>query len=229
MSASPQPAGRMLQDHEILGELLHSVSQPLTSLCCSLELSVEKAAGQQQEAVASALEQAERVIGQVRLLREYLDAELVVPTATPTALAPVLRTVVEQMSSIAAVKQAELKIVGTSSATIAVSEGRLRMALQYLLSALIEEHDAKRTITLRFEERVGESLLMARLKRAGSARNDGASALPEREDAGTSISRKVKLAIAARVLESGGASLMFGGESASDFLLHIPLPSARPV
>jgi hypothetical protein len=34
MSAAPQPSLRLLQDQEVLGELLHSLSQPLTSLRC---------------------------------------------------------------------------------------------------------------------------------------------------------------------------------------------------
>jgi signal transduction histidine kinase len=227
MSASPQPAARMLQDHEILGELLHSVSQPLTSLCCSLELSVEKAAGQQQEAVAAALEQAERVIGQVRLLREYLDAELAGPTAPPIAFAPVLRDVVEQMSSIASVQKIELKIVGTSSATLGASVGRLRQALQYLMEALIDGQRDGDTITLRLRENAAESLLSAHIK--GQPPSPEGRSSRDQEDAAMPTSRKVKLAIALRVLESAGASLTISQESPCDFLLHIPLPSARPV
>jgi len=229
MSATLQPASRLLQDHEILGELLHSVSQPLTSLCCSLELSVEKAAGQQQEAVAAALEQAERVIGQVRLLREYLDAELMAPAAQSVGLAPVVRAVAEQLSSVAAVNQVELRIIGTSSATISVSEARLRLALQYLLGTLIEAQPARRTITLRFEEGVAESRLSAQVEGASSSRADAGSAKQEKEDFALLTSRKVRLAIAARVLESAGASLTVGGGAPSNFLLHIPRPSLRPV
>src|SRR5262249_4137173 len=153
------PAARLLEDHEILGELLHSVSQPLTSLCCSLELSVEKAAGQQQEAVAAALEQAERVIEQVRLLREYLDAELPIPPAQPIRFAPVLRAVVEEFSSIVAVNQVELRVVGASSATIALAKPRLQLALQYLLGTVIEMQSPSSRIILHLEERATESVL----------------------------------------------------------------------
>jgi len=229
MSASPQLAIRMLQDQKILGELLHSVSQPLTTLCCSLELSIEKAAGQQQEAVAAALEQAERVIGQVRLLREYLDAELTVPAARPVAFAPVLRGVVEQLSTVAALNHAELKVIGTSTATLAVSEARLRLALQYLLVSLLEVDQAKRTIAFQFEEREAESLLSARVQSASAARHDSQSGGHENEDPAILTSRKVRLAIAARVLESGGASLTLGGRTASDFVLRIPRVASRPV
>jgi hypothetical protein len=51
MSAGPQPFFGRTQDQALLGELLHSLTQPLTTLRCSLELSVEDVAGQQHDAV----------------------------------------------------------------------------------------------------------------------------------------------------------------------------------
>jgi len=229
VTASLQVATRLLQNQEILGELLHSVSQPLTTLCCSLELSIEKAAGQQQEAVAAALEQAERVIGQVRLLREYLDAELAVPAARPVAFAPVLRWVVDQLSSVAAVNQVLLKLTATSSATIAMPEARLRLALQYLLGTLIEVQPPKSTITFRFEESGAESVLCARAEGASAPRAPVRSGRHENADPAIQTSRKVRLAIAARALESAGASLTVGGAAPCNFVIRIPRLSPRPV
>ncbi len=74
MSTSPRPFHKP-PDPEILFELLHSLSQPLTSLHCALELSIDESPQRQQQAVIAALEQADRVIGLVRLMREYLDSE----------------------------------------------------------------------------------------------------------------------------------------------------------
>src|SRR6266436_6630688 len=67
---------------DLLGELLHSLSQPLTGLRCSLELSlqvpvdrsIEEVTEQQQANVSVALQQTEKVIGMIQLMREYLDA-----------------------------------------------------------------------------------------------------------------------------------------------------------
>src|SRR6266550_5126735 len=97
MSGGPQPLFGRTQDQAVLSELLHSLTQPLTSLRCSLELSVEEVAGQQHDAVSSALEQTDRAIGVVRLMQEYLETESV--AASPQVpLGPVLRTVVDQLS-----------------------------------------------------------------------------------------------------------------------------------
>jgi len=112
------------QTPDVLGDLLHSLSQPLTSLRCSLELSIDEAAAHRQESVAVALQQTEKVIGMVQLMREYLDAEHPLPEAYPVALAPV--------------EGVTLQLVGTCKATLAASESWLRLALQYLIAAVVE-------------------------------------------------------------------------------------------
>ncbi|HLX85755.1 MAG TPA: hypothetical protein VKR59_17765 [Terriglobales bacterium] len=89
MSASPRSAPhsdprsrqRLPRDPDVVGELLHSLSQPLTGLLCSLELSLHLPAGlsleeiveQRRESVAAALQQTEKVIALVQSLRDYLD------------------------------------------------------------------------------------------------------------------------------------------------------------
>lgn len=220
MSAATQPAIRLLENQEILGELLHSVSQPLTTLCCSLELSIGKASGQQQEAVSAALEQAERVINQVRLLREYLDAELLVPSARPIRFAGVVMAVVEELSFVAAANQIELKLEGTSEALVAIAEPRLRLALQYLFSLLMEGLPPKAKVILHFEEGRSESLLRSEVIAFGPQLRTGFSSQHSQER-DLSTCRKVKLAIASRVLESGGASLELDSD-ASRLIVRIP-------
>jgi hypothetical protein len=71
-SPAPMPESRL---QAVLGELLHSLSQPLTTLHCALELSINPVAEQQQKAVAAALEQVDRAIRVVELMRECLEAE----------------------------------------------------------------------------------------------------------------------------------------------------------
>jgi hypothetical protein len=74
MNASPAPPYESSLQ-VVLGELLHSLSQPLTSLHCALELSIDPVAEQQREAVSAALEQVDRAIRVVELMRQYLEAE----------------------------------------------------------------------------------------------------------------------------------------------------------
>jgi hypothetical protein len=80
MNAIPAPVSES-RLQAVLGELLHSLSQPLTSLHCALELPIDPVAKQQQKAVSAALEQVDRAIHVVELMRECLEAE-------PPCLAP---------------------------------------------------------------------------------------------------------------------------------------------
>ena len=140
----------------MLGELLHSLSQPLTGLRCSLELSlqlplelsIEEVAEQQQESVAAALQQTEKVIGMIQLMREYLDVEPLESKAYSSALTPALQSVIEDLSSIAAVRDIRLRLVGTCTATLPAPESRLRLALQYLIATMIEGQPAGGKVTL---------------------------------------------------------------------------------
>jgi signal transduction histidine kinase len=237
MSANAHSFPKLPRGPDVLGELLHSLSQPLTSLRCSLELSlghslepsrelsIEEVAEQQQESVAAALQQTEKVIGMIQLMREYLDAEQPGLSACSTALAPVMRSVVEELASIAAVRGIQLRLVGTCTATLAVPEGRLRLALQYLIAAMIEAQPEGGKVMLLLGESPAGTVL--RMEGERSVRE-----LPTRPNpaGATSASasvltlRRVRLAIASRVLETAGASLLFGeGDvNSTEFVLRIP-------
>jgi hypothetical protein len=228
-------------DPDVLGELLHSLSQPLTSLRCSLELSLDDVREQQQGSVSVALQQTEKVIGMIQLMREYLDADQSGPEGSPVALASALRSVVEELSSIAAVRGVRLCLVGTCAAKIPVPELRLRLALQYLITAMIEVQAAGGRVMLLLGEGPAGAVLRAEGERGcremdfsemeqtaprPATTRDAARATSA---AGTTL-RKVRLAIASRVLESAGASLVFseGEVGPTGFVLRIPRQIGAP-
>jgi signal transduction histidine kinase len=222
MSAAAQPSFKLLQDQEVLGELLHSLSQPLTSLRCSLELSFDEGAEQQQATVSVALQQTEKVIGMIQLMREYLDAEEPGSEAHPVALAPAVRAVVEELSSIAALRGIKLPLAGTCTASVPVPEPRLRLALQYLLTALIQAEPAGSEITLQLEEGSSESVLRVECEKGARLRDDGARAAHSKRDSVSGTLGKVRIAIASRVLETAGAFLTFEDGDRPGFVLRIP-------
>ncbi len=243
MSTSPHSFPKVPRGPDVLGELLHSLSQPLTSLRCSLELSLdlplelprelspEQVAEQQQASVAVALQQTEKVIGMIQLMREYLDAEQPGPEASSTALAPVLRSVIEALSSIAAVRGIRLRLVGTCLAAMPAPEPRLRLALQYLIAAMVEAQPAGGRVTLLLGEGPAGAVLRAEGERGFRGPNvhepnfhdmeQSATSPPTRRDPAL---RRVRLAIARRVLENAGASLVFGdGDGGpAGFVLRLP-------
>ncbi len=226
MSASSQSLPRVPPSPDVLGELLHSLSQPLTTLRCSLELSLdhatEEVAEEQQASVSAALQQTEKVIGMIQLMREYLDAEQPGRDAYSTELAPVVQNVIEELSSIAAVRGIELRLVGTCTASLPVPEERLRLALQYLIAAKIEVQPAGGRVTLLLGD--GPAGAVLRVEGARSAREweQGATSPWTTGGSGgtTSTLRRVRLAIASRVLATAGASLVFGAVDLIGFVAH---------
>ncbi len=232
--SSPNPLRRPDVPEDVLGELLHSLSQPLTSLRCSLELSlehslehslelsIEEVAGQRHESVAAALQQTEKVIAMIQLMREYLDAEQPGPKAFSAPLQPTIRSVVEDLSSIAAVRGVQLLFVGTCKVRLRVAESRLRLALQYLIAALIDGQPSGSKIMLLLGEcPAGTVLRVEGEKRAEGSERKTLTSRPNRDYAEATL-RRVRLAIARRVLESVGASLAIGKAGSDGFVLRIP-------
>jgi len=210
--------------NDVLGELLHSLSQPLTSLRCSLELSLdlalEEGAEQRQERVGAALQQTENVIGMIQLIREYLDAEQPASGVRSTPLAPAMRSVIEELSSIAAVRSVRLLLVGTTTAKLCAAESQLRLALQYLVAPMVEAQPVGGGVTLSLGEDTAGTLLRGEGEREFYNPSGTASTL-----------RRMRLAIARRVLETAGASLVFGGGDVdpTGFVLRIPRAAVAPV
>jgi hypothetical protein len=214
----------MSRDADVLSELLHSLSQPLTGLRCSLELSLqlpvdlslEQVAEQQKESVAVALEQTEKVIGMIQLMREYLEAEEAGAGTVSSALAPALQSVIEELTSIAAVRGVRLLLVGTCTAMLPLAKARLRLALQYLIAAVIDTQPVDGKVRLLLGEGPTSSVL----------RVEGDCRLCDLESA-TSLQTTLpgmRVAIASRLLESAGASLVFG--DAGRFVLRVPFHGA---
>ncbi len=207
-------------DRQLLGDLLHSLSQPLTSLRCSLELSIDEVADQQQRSVSAALQQTETVIEMIQLMRQYLDTDQ--PGERPAiALMPVLKSVADDLASIAAVRNVRLSLRGTCAASIRAAEPRLRVALQYLILALIEEQPHWSGITLLLtEDREGTVLRSRFSQRIVDPAESPSTNRREDFDSVRATIGRVRLGIAGRVLENAGAALEHDG--ASGFILRIP-------
>ncbi len=131
-----------------------------------------------------------------------------------------MRSVIEELSSIAAVRNVRLLMVGTSTAKLYAAESQLRLALQYLVAPMVEAQPVGGRVMLLLGEGPAGTVL----------RGEG-----EREfcnpSGTTSTLRRMRLAIARRVLETAGASLVFGsGEvDPTGFVLRIPRSVVAPV
>lgn len=227
MSASPRfsPAPRLpLTPHQdVLDEMFHSLSQPLTSLRCSLELSlepprglsIEQALEQRKESTLVALRHTEKVIGMVQLMREYLDAEQPAREGDTSELEVVLRNVIEDLSSVASMRGVRLCLIGSCAATVSFPESALRRALQYLIAAVV---DAQREGGI-------VMLVLGAVSAAALLRVDGEESFDGRAQSEANVPttlRRMGIATARRVLENGGATLVGGDVAPAGFFLRIP-------
>ncbi len=218
------------QNPGVLGELLHSLNQPLTTLRCTLELSIDDVGEPQQKSVLAALQQTEQVIGAVQLMREYLDADQSGTQTSSCALSPVLEELIDELSTVAAVHGVWLILEGSSSATLAMPESRLRLALQYVIAAMIEGQQAGGKVSLVLEENAAGTILRAKGNR--KLRDWGRRALhlrtPQAVDKNSQTLRRVRLTVASRLFENAGTRLAFGagkdlsGSVERGFNLYIP-------
>jgi hypothetical protein len=228
MSANSHSFEKVSRNPDVLDELLHWLTQPLTSLLCSLELSLSiEDAAEQQQSVSVALQQTERVIGMTQLMREYLDAERAETAQRAVLLTPVVRNVCEEMMSVAAVRDIKLRLVGTCAASLPIPETRLRLALQYLIAAILETQANGTRVMLLLGEGPAGSVLRAEgeaASRGSSLTNAAVARTSEKSDSAgvASALRRVRLAIATRVLEGAGASLVVSDRPVNEFVLRIP-------
>ena len=207
---------------DVLGHLLHSLCQPLTTLRCSLELSLDEINERQCESVCAALEQADRAIETVELMREYMELERGNDPAGPVALTPAVHAVLEQLSVIAEANRVPLLAAGTSTAVLFVSEFWLQRALRYLIGGLMETQPPGNAVMVLLEDHPSRTLLsghsLSGTQWRGQQTNDTGVA---------SHLRKARLEIAQRVFESAEASLaQYSGEQPG---FAVRIPRAQPV
>ena len=207
------PPSSVVRDGDVLGALLHSLSQPLTSLRCSLELSLDQAAEADRTAMEIALQQTERIIGIIELMRAYLDAGQADMETHPIPLEHGLRKLVDDLASVAVLRGIDLRLDGTSSAMVSLPESRLRLALQYLLSPLLDAVTPGTCVVLCLEEGPAGSALRT-LVVGGAHTPEPASPLDTVE--------RVKIAIAQRILETAGMRLTMEEGDHLGFFLWIP-------
>jgi hypothetical protein len=68
--------GAALECEELIAELFHQLSQPLTTLTCCLEVCLQKSRGNRKRDLRIALEQAQTITGLTAQLRQLLGFPL---------------------------------------------------------------------------------------------------------------------------------------------------------
>jgi hypothetical protein len=236
------------QSPGVLQDLLHLLSQPLTTLHCALEHSLTQDETERSDEVVVALEQTARLIGAVRLMREYLEAEEGCFVAEPFPVGLAMENVLDQISVLTEARGIPLFAFGISKAAIPVKGAWLQRALFYLVGLVLESERAGQSIMITLEDSASQSVVSGlslpvqrSSGRPSDLRSDRPSDRPLEDrpsntlcacSPDSSTVRQVKMEIARRVLESSGASLEFYPDGKPGFTIRLPklgfLPNEIP-
>jgi C4-dicarboxylate-specific signal transduction histidine kinase len=219
--------GRALADQQLLADLFHALSQPLTALHCSLELALEaRRSGEQcRQGVRTALYQAEQVARWCGSLRTLLDAESPGGDRPVIAFDDCLREIVQDLQPVAESQGGRLVLQGQSAAWVRVEKQRLQQGLFSLLEGAMNGDGAGRSLDLVASALHGRALLAVH---AVGGQSIGGEPTAETGAAGEKeLGPRLALAVARRIFESAGGSLRAlhcEADGTRDLRLELRLP-----
>src|ERR1700741_3237525 len=131
--------GTKLEQESLLPELLHALNQPLTSLRCSLEVTLlqPRDSEEYRRRLRESLKLTEDIMVLSRGIRELIDVEQ--PCSEPRAIAldKVLRSAVRELLPLTDVQGIELSLLCEPLPNVLGDEQQFFMAAMYFLSFLL--------------------------------------------------------------------------------------------
>lgn len=191
---------------ELLAELFHALNQPLTTLRCALELSLQRPQSEEgyRHAIEAALQQAESITRVSGGIRDLLEADDPGDRVEVVGLAALVGEAILDWRPLAEAGQIRLLYENTSPCPVRFEAQRLRQALVRLFEWVWGSSSAGSTMRIEVAERNGAALLRI------ATSPTPASAVESRMEC---LKRRLGLAIARRFFETAGGSLeLTGGE-----------------
>jgi light-regulated signal transduction histidine kinase (bacteriophytochrome) len=210
---------------ELMSEMFHDLSQPLSTLSCLVEINLllSRTAKQWRQDLKIALKQVHAIVWLIRALRELWQAgtgqqdedRQVLP------LDGCLRDVVADLLPIAELAKVRLSLISSSECQVNFQTSRLRQGFFHLLSFAVDSSasGADVKITLREEDEARVTVAISRvifpeIGPPGSIPPAAGGAMKSVDGKQRDLKRRVGLAIARRIFEGVGGVLQTeeGGE-----------------
>lgn len=218
--------GSKLEQESLLPELLHALNQPLTSLRCSLELTLlqPRDSEEYRKRLRESLRLTEDIVVLSSGIRELLDVEQPGHHSGCVAFEQVLASSVRELLPLADARQVRVHLDCASSLPVPGDSQRYLAALLYFLGFLFNFAGQSDELTIRAAadgEWVGLSLVLDKAdQRADSPWN----AL----DGPGNARSYLRLLIARRIFEIEGGSVLVEREK-QRVSLRVKLPCAQPL
>ncbi len=202
------PAADNGEPRQLVCDLFHQLSQPLTTLCCSLELAQLQTptAEQYSEIVSRTREQAEKASWLATAIRELFDAGQAGEDGEVLELRWVVEDAVTDLLPVAQSVGVQVCYSPRSPYPVWFDAQRLRQGLFHLLAFGFASGGPGVVMTIELEERGAEVVL--RLTLSGRGEFDGAPAAgPNHDHLPDGMARRLGLGIARAIFEAAGGSL----------------------
>lgn len=206
------PAAANGEPRQLVSDLFHQLSQPLTTLCCSLELAQLQTPTTEQygEIVSRTLEQAEKVSWLATAIRELFDAGRAGEDGEVLELRWVVEDAVADLLPVAQSAEVQVSYSPHSPCPVWFDAPRLRQGLFHLLGFGISSGAPGAVLKIDLEERGAEVWLMLAL--SGRRDVDGVPVAAANQDPlPEDMVRRLGLGIARAVFEAAGGSLCLEG------------------
>ncbi|MGC2183667.1 MAG: hypothetical protein WA637_10330 [Terriglobales bacterium] len=207
MMANPAVASSN-EPRQLMSDLFHQLSQPVTTLCCSLELAHFQTPTPEQygEIVNRALEQAEKVSWLAIAIRELFDAGQAGEDGEVLELRRGIEDAVGDLLPVAESAGMRICYSPRSPCPVWFDPQRLRQGLFHLLGFGVASGGAGAVMKIELEERGMEVLLVLTIS-GESECDDAPAAGPNHDHLPHDLVRRLGLGIARAIFEAAGGSL----------------------
>lgn len=209
------------ESRQLVSDLFHHLSQPLTTLCCSLELALLQTptAEQYGEIVSQALSQAERVSAQASAIRELIDASQASEGGELLELGTAVEDAVSDLLPVAESNGLQVCCVPGPACRVWFDPPRLRQGLFHLIGFVIGSGGPGTAVKIEIAERGAEAILTLTVSREGIFSGPPTAANSEQE-----LLRRLGLGIARAIFEAaGGSSIVESGSEHASLEIEIRL------
>lgn len=216
---------------EEISELFHAVNQPLTTLCCSLELSLYKQGSVEQyrECIEQALEQAGRLADLLRAMRELWDAEDSGEIQCEVRLDTEIQEIARDLQPVAETRGVALSCRCAAALPVLAEPQRMHQGLFYVLEWALNLAQAGTELEIAAEPHQGMALLALTSSAENGRPGAGAGAdVPEKSAERSSETINLPLMIARRIFEAAGGTFQISRHgNLVSFQLRLPLCGKR--
>ncbi|MBZ5707404.1 MAG: HAMP domain-containing histidine kinase [Acidobacteriia bacterium] len=193
---------------ELLSELFHALNQPLTTLRCALELSLQRPHSEEEYryTMEAALQQAENVTRLTCGIRELLEGDDPGDHPQAVALDASVQEAVLDWLPVAEAAQITLLAQNLSPCQVRFEPQRLRRALFHLQEFVLHSAAGDAIVKIDLAQQGGEALLRVATSQRDVSSGEGSVSCDRSESNMEHVQRRLGLAIARSIFEAAGGS-----------------------